>query len=111
VNFDTIFSFVLEGCEGSAHDGKVLKDGFLKGLRVFPGKYNLGDAGYGFKRYCLTPFRGVRYHLKEWARGNSKPLNKEELFNMHHAYLRNIIERAFGIIKKKIPYSCKNAQF
>jgi hypothetical protein len=26
----------------------------------------------------LTPYRGVRYHLKEWGRATETPLNKEE---------------------------------
>lgn len=65
VNFDMMFTFVLVGWEGSAHDGRVLKDGVMKGLHLIPGKYYLGDAGYALTKYCLTPYRGVRYHLKE----------------------------------------------
>jgi len=45
----------------------------------------------------LTPYRGVRYHLKEWAKGNLKPQNKEELFNLRYSKLRNVIERIFGV--------------
>ena len=33
---------------------------------VFLGKYYLVDAGYANTRDFLAPFRGVRYHLKEW---------------------------------------------
>jgi hypothetical protein len=47
------------------------------------------------------PYRGVRYHLKEWKHSNAKPQNKEELFNLRHASLRNVVERAFGIVKKR----------
>lgn len=65
VNFDMMFTFVLVGWEGSAHDGRVLIDGVMKGLHLIPGKYYLGDAGYALTKYCLTPYRGVRYHLKE----------------------------------------------
>lgn len=53
--------------------------------------------------WCLVPYRGVRYHLKEWARGNRKPLNAKELFNLRHSSARNIIERVFGILKKRFP--------
>ena len=50
----------------------------------------------------LTPYDGVRYHLKEWLReGVEKPRNKEELFNLRHASLRNAIERLFGVWKRK----------
>jgi hypothetical protein len=67
-NFDMTFSFVLAGWEGSAHDSRVLEDGVDKGLHLPPGKFYLGDAGYGLKGYLLTPYRGVRYHLKKWGR-------------------------------------------
>lgn len=44
--------------------------------------YLLADAGYSNSDYNLTPYYGVRYHLKEQALGNRKPENKEELFNL-----------------------------
>ena len=31
----------------------------------------------------------------------SSPANKEELFNLRHSQLRNVIERIFGVIKKE----------
>lgn len=31
----------------------------------------------------------------------SSPVNKEELYNLRHAQLRNIIERIFGVMKKR----------
>lgn len=68
VNFDMTFSYVLAGWEGCAHDGRLLSDALRKNLTIFQGKYYLGDAGYALKRYCLTPYRGIRYHLKEWER-------------------------------------------
>ena len=49
----------------------------------------------------LTPYRGVRYHLKEYS--HRAPQNAKELFNHRHASLRNIIERAFGVLKKRFP--------
>mmetsp|Transcript_24507 Transcript_24507/g.22267 ORF Transcript_24507/g.22267 Transcript_24507/m.22267 type:complete len:393 (+) Transcript_24507:74-1252(+) len=101
VDFRMVFTYVLAGWEGSAHDGKVLQDALTKGLVIPPGKYYLGDAGYGLSGYCLTPYRGIRYHLKEFRRGNRKPQNKEELFNLRHASLRNVIERSFGVLKKR----------
>jgi hypothetical protein len=53
------------------------------------------------KRGVLTPYRGVRYHLKEYStRG---PQNFKELFNHRHASLRNVIERCFGVLKKRFP--------
>ena len=47
----------------------------------------------------ITPYRGERYHLKEYSR--NPPRNPRELFNHRHSSLRNAIERAFGVLKKK----------
>jgi hypothetical protein len=103
-NFDMTFAYALAGWEGSAHDGRVFEDAKTKGLPLLIGKYYLGDAGYPLSRYCLTPYRGKRYHLKEWSRGNDRPRNKEELFNLRHSSLRNVLERIFGVIKKNFPF-------
>jgi hypothetical protein len=70
-NFDMTFAYALAGWEGSAHDGRVFEDAKTKGLPLFIGKYYLGDAGYALSKYCLTPYRGKRYHLKEWSRGTT----------------------------------------
>lgn len=67
------------------------------------GKFYLGDAGYALSWKVLTPYRGVRYHLKEWALGNRRPQNAKELFNLRHSSLRNAIERIFGVVKKRFP--------
>jgi len=101
VNFDMVFMYILVGWEGTAHDGKLLEDAIYKSFPLLTGKFYLADAGFGLSKFFLTPYRGVRYHLKE--SGINKPLNKEELFNLRHAQLRNIIERAFGVIKKRFP--------
>jgi len=53
------------------------------------------DVGYKNCDGFLAPYRGQRYHLKEW----SNPPTKEELFNMRHSSARNVIERTFGLLK------------
>ena len=35
-----------------------------------------------------------------WSTIHSRPVNKEELFNLRHTSLWNVIERAFGILKQ-----------
>ena len=102
-NFDLTFSYVLCGWEGSAHDSRVLDDAKNKRLPLPPGKFYLGDAGYALSSTCLTPYRGVRYHLKEWALGNRRPQNMKELYNLRHSSLRNAVERIFGVVKKRFP--------
>ena len=69
---DQIFTYVLAGWEGSAHDGAVLAGAFDVGFKVPTGKYYLGDAGYGLAPYCITLYRGVRYHLREWQQANER---------------------------------------
>jgi hypothetical protein len=65
--FEERFSFIHAGWEGTAHDSTVLTDALKKGLFSVPeGKYYLVDAGYALSRFFLAPYRGVRYHLKEW---------------------------------------------
>src|SRR5439155_25443043 len=63
-DFELQFRYVLAGWEGSAHDMRVLR-GAASELKAPPGKYYLGDAGYTQSDWILTPFRGVRYHLRE----------------------------------------------
>ncbi|KAI5337031.1 hypothetical protein L3X38_016300 [Prunus dulcis] len=67
--------YVLSGWEGSAHDSKVLNDDLSRrnGLKV----------------------------PQDFAGQGRDPENATELFNLHHASLRNVIERIFGIFKSR----------
>lgn len=101
-NFSLEFTYILAGWEGSAHDSRVLEDAVTNGgMHIRDKKYVLADAGYYKSDFTLTPYREVRYHLKEPAAANSKPGNKEELFNLRHSSLRNAIERIFGVYKRR----------
>ncbi|KAF4139184.1 putative DDE Tnp4 domain-containing protein [Phytophthora infestans] len=57
--FDMQFVYVLSG---SVADSTVLADARRKGFKTPPG---LGFAGYGLATKVMTPYLGVRYHLKE----------------------------------------------
>jgi hypothetical protein len=70
--FDMRFAYVLAGWEGSAADGRVFEDARRKDLAIPPGSYYLADAGFPTCDALLVPYRGVRYHLKEWARAPQK---------------------------------------
>ena len=49
----------------------------------------------------MALYRGVHYHLKEYStRG---PKNAKEIYNHQHSSLRNVIERTFGVLKKRFP--------
>ncbi|GAB4826360.1 hypothetical protein Ancab_040358 [Ancistrocladus abbreviatus] len=97
------FVYVLPGWEGSAADGRVLRDAITRahGLKVPQGCYYLVDAGYTNCSGFLAPFRGQRYHLNEWRQGY-QPTTAEEFFNMRHAAARNVIERCFGLLRWSI---------
>lgn len=72
-DFDLCFTAVFAGMEGSAPDSNVLNHVLDEELFVIPdGYFYLGDAGYALSRKVLTPYRGVRYHLKEWGQGNER---------------------------------------
>ena len=57
------------------------------------------DYGYGIRNGFIPPYRGVRYHLKEYS--DHPPENEKELFNLRHSSLRTTIERCFGVLKKR----------
>ncbi|KAG8366070.1 hypothetical protein BUALT_Bualt17G0037700 [Buddleja alternifolia] len=80
--FDLKFTYILPGWEGSASDSGILKDALTREhdrLFVPQGKYYFVDAGYQLKSGFLAPFRGTRYHLKEYS--IHEPQNPRELFN------------------------------
>ncbi|KAK4721523.1 hypothetical protein R3W88_011756 [Solanum pinnatisectum] len=64
-------------------------------LKIPDAKLYLVDAGLMLKSGLIMPYRGERYHLKEYSR--NPPRNPHKLFNLRHTSLRNAIERAFGL--------------
>lgn len=92
------------GAQGPSSDSVVLRQvGFIPQVLesgVLPeGSMMLVDAGYPNTRHCLSPYRGVRYHLKEFGQARDRPANAKEYYNLWHAKIRNCVERAFGILK------------
>ncbi|XP_073137433.1 uncharacterized protein [Henckelia pumila] len=97
------FIYALCGWEGSAADARVLRDAVTRseGLKVPRGCYYLCDNGYANVEGFLTPYRRVRYHIHAWANSSIGPQNYKECFNAKHCRARNVIERAFGLLKKR----------
>jgi hypothetical protein len=116
-NFDFLFTYALTGWDGVTADAALWNTARSADLRIPNGKYLLGDAGFGISMTSMVPYRGVRYHLREWRQARlryvrvisaspshiflSSPQNARELFNLRHAALRNIIERIFGVMKRR----------
>ncbi|KAA0055483.1 retrotransposon protein [Cucumis melo var. makuwa] len=80
--FDTKgdFVYVLAGWEGSAADSRILRDALSR-----PNDLKMP--------------KGQRYHLQEWRGPENAPSTSKEFFNMKHSSARNVIERAFGVLK------------
>jgi hypothetical protein len=71
-SFDMQFFYVLAGWEGSASDSRVFEDALRRGFTIPKDRYYLADAGYANCDALLVPYRGVRYHLREWGIGNER---------------------------------------
>ena len=96
------FTYVLSGWEGSVADGFLFAEATAShDLSIPPNKYYLADAGFAMTPKLMLPFRAVRYHLREWSQGNDKPKDQQELYNLRHATARNVIERVFGVMKRR----------
>lgn len=73
----------------------------LKGFRLPSSHYVLADGGYSKKnRMLLVAYQRTRYHLREIADAQRRPQTAQELFNLRHARLKNVIERLIGVMKK-----------
>ncbi|XP_034594492.1 uncharacterized protein [Setaria viridis] len=94
VDFDFRFTYKLAGWEGSAHDALILSNALERadGLTAPQGKFYLVDARYAAKPGFLPPFRGIRYHLREF--GSNSPQNQRELFNLRHGQDEHVPTKA-----------------
>ncbi|XP_075099149.1 uncharacterized protein LOC142176015 [Nicotiana tabacum] len=108
-----VFTYVYAGWEGVAHDARVLTEIASNPNNGFPfpppNKYYLCDAAYPNIRGFLAPYLNIRYWLGDYHR--RRAINKEEKFNHAHAQLRNVIERAYGILKARFPILDKMAPY
>lgn len=109
-SFDMCFTFVMAGWEGTANDARVILETVTRRENLFPmpeeNKYYVVDSGYQNFPGFLTPYRGDRYHIRDFQ-NNGPPEGIEELFNFRHSSLRNVIERCFGVLKARFPILTK----
>lgn len=72
-DFDMRFVHVMAGYEGTAADGILFDYARLHdGFSLDPRRYYLADAGFPNCDLLRVPYRGVRYHLKEWKQGRQR---------------------------------------
>lgn len=100
---DVNFIYALTGWEGSATDARFLRDALTRDetFKVPRGCYYLCDNGYANVDGFLTPYRRARYHRDAWGNHAIGPHNSKELFNWRHSQARKMIEKAFGLLKKR----------
>lgn len=109
-DLDMRFVFVYADCEGSAHDAAIFQNAISNTHLGFPmppqGKYYVVDSAYKNMPGFLAPFRGHRYHQNEFGPQSGNPRNLQELFNHRHSSVRNVVERTFGVFKKRFQFLC-----
>lgn len=71
-SFDLRFQYILSGWEGSISDSFLFHQARTTSLTIPPQKYFLADAGFGICDSLIVPYRGVRYHLREWGRAGER---------------------------------------
>lgn len=102
IDYRRMFTFVLPRQEGSAYDSRVLSNAVYRYSFSIPeGIYYLADTSYSNSLLTLTLYCGVRYYLREVQITRLKPESLKELFNLHYLLLRNVVERTFGIFKRR----------
>jgi hypothetical protein len=90
---DLSFFYINTEHPGSCHDGHVIRYSHLwrtfeNGNLPFPGAVLLGDSAYALRPWLLTPFPG-------------QPEGAKLRYNVAHLRTRNVIERAFGVLKAR----------
>lgn len=73
--FEMLFCYLLVGWEGSASDSYLFEIARSTSFAVPEGCYYLADAGFPSCDVLLVPYRGVRYHLREWGAANQRYCN------------------------------------
>jgi hypothetical protein len=101
VDLNMNFTYVLARGEGSAHDIRVLQDAIRRGFKALERKYHRADARYLYNKLTLSLYRAVRYYLREFTTAGQALEDKKELFNLRYSSIRNVVERTFGVYKRR----------
>jgi hypothetical protein len=90
-----LLTFKCQPCKYSC-----LTSAYVQSVCLLAGHYYLVDSGFPCSNGYLPPYRGERYHLQDFRSGGD-PRGFKELFNYRHSSLRMVIERCFGVLKKR----------
>jgi hypothetical protein len=91
---DLSFYYVNANFPGRCHDARVLRESSIWRVfedehnRPFPGAVILGDSAYPLTDWLITPFPG-------------EPDGAKGRFNAAQRSTRNLVERSFGVLKKR----------
>jgi len=87
--------------QGSVHDATIFNNSRIRALfeaGTFGNALLLGDSGYPLRSYLMTSLQNPRTRA-------------EQLYNESHIRTRNIIERLFGIWKRRFPILALGSRF
>jgi len=60
------------------------------------------DSAYSQEQGFVGPYRGkYRKHIDQFKGVDRRKLNDKEQFNYAHSKIRNVVERTFGVCKKR----------
>ena len=88
------FTNLVAKWPGSVHDSFILSNSGVPTYmeqQLMKNSWLLGDSGYPLKKWLMTP--------------KTNPNEQEKRFNIAHARTRNVIERAFGVLKSRFRYN------
>ncbi|KAK5649344.1 hypothetical protein RI129_000373 [Pyrocoelia pectoralis] len=94
------FFNVVARWPGSSHDSTIFNNSHLRAefeQNIYPNCAILGDSGYYLRTYLMTPLLEPR-------------TERQQLYNQSHIRTRNVIERTFGVWKRRFPvlaYGCR----
>ncbi|XP_052623631.1 uncharacterized protein LOC122196073 [Lactuca sativa] len=80
-----------------------------KKQELYRNKYYLCDVAYAHTRGFMVSYHNVRYWLGDFRQ--RRALTNKEKINHGHTKLRNVVERAFGVLKARFPILKRMAPF
>lgn len=87
------------------HDNRLLGEALDRSFRLPEARFYAADAGFSGRPGLALPWPATRYWLGEWEEwreaGGPEPGTPEELYNLHQARIRNVVERTFSILKRR----------